>query len=249
MPLLQSNAQCGGMRRNSLETAGIQCRGASIECDHISHSTDWAASPITPLPLDVDTRVGPPLIAPTPLGNKEDSILKYRAPIVERWHRSDNASYPLISFSWRDNIAASITKVADPYLKGVDLDFSVAIAWTVAQLCDRLNRSSGEVRISPMRIRGLNLDKRDAAVNGLREIHRLTPFLTHRVIDYHTRGVIPVYKGTPHPIPRVRGFPYRENRVWVLLLCFVKMCACGESWFVVHVPSPTLDIFRAHAQR
>ena len=32
------------------------------------------------------------------------------------------------------------------------------------------------------------------------------------LVDYHTRGVIPVYRGGEQPAPRVRGFPYKKRQ-------------------------------------
>lgn len=45
------------------------------------------------------------------------------------------------------------------------------------------------------------------------EISYDVPYFDGNVVDYHTRGVIPVYRGSDPPVPRVRGFPYKRSQI------------------------------------
>ena len=59
-----------------------------------------------------------------------------------------------------------------------------------------------------------------------------TPHLVQKVIGFHTRGAIPVYRGAEPETPRVRGFPYKPgqsfdivSKIWkdakagIILIC------------------------------
>ena len=94
---------------------------------------------------------------------------------------------------------------SDDYLQGADADFSVSNVWDVAHLGDRLNRVSGVVGNSALHIQDINLKERERLAKGLGNLAYADPSLVSRVIDYHTRWAMPVYRGTTPPTPRARA--------------------------------------------
>lgn len=130
------------------------------------------------------------------------------------------------------NLSDRITKVADKYLNGVDVDFSISNICGVAKLGDYLDEISGEARISERHIRNIALSLREHLITGLRCRRSKAPDLVDQVIDYHIRGVIPVYRGgAPRPHGSV-GSRINPNRVWRSWRNFGRMCALGEAWSV-----------------
>ena len=140
-----------------------------------------------------------------------ETILEYRAAVIHKWPCSDNDSFHLISFNWRDNLSGKITTCAQSYLDGVDVDFSVSNVWTVAQAGDKLNSFSGESRISARHIQDINPIDRASLVGGLEKLPMADLSTVRPIIDYHTRGAIPVYRGMAPPTPRVRGIPRKRS--------------------------------------
>ena len=74
------------------------------------------------------------------------------------------------------------------------------------------NQFSGDVRISARHIHGANLSARSKLVDGLDALSHNDPSVANPIIDYHTRGAIPVCRRTAPPAPRVRGVPYRRRQ-------------------------------------
>ena len=213
VPLLQNPHNCGGKRRHSVATEGVDWRSGEAVGGPIPNSSSWVPQPCTPLSEGDDIRVDPPPTFAPPLVNSlPESILQHRAEVLGKWQRNDAASFPLISFNWRDNLVGKISARAQKYLDGVDVDFTIANICTVADAGDRLNNLSGEVRVSARHLQDLILKKRSHLINGLKRWRDRGPKLIDQVIDYHSRGVIPVYRGGSPPTPRVRGFPYKKQQ-------------------------------------
>ena len=162
-----------------------------------------------------------------------ETILEFRRLISDKWKRNDDASYPLISINWRDNLSPSTTRFARKHIDGVDVDFSDASIWPVPQLWDQLNRASGEMRASARHIQGLNIIARDSIVAGLRGLVHVGPVFVNHVIDYHTRGAIPVYKGPASPAPRVGGSPYKARQRLDIIENFGRALGNVGSYYAV----------------
>ena len=95
----------------------------------------------------------------------------------------------------------------------MDVDFSLKNVCEVDKLGDRLGELSGEVRISARHIQNLVMSKRAHLIVGLKCRSAKAPEIVDRVIDYRSRGVIPVYRGGWfRPTSRVRGFPYKTRQ-------------------------------------
>ena len=58
--------------------------------------------------------------------------------------------------------------MAQKYLNGIDVDFSLAHVCDVAKLGDRLGEISGEARSSARNIQDIILSQREPLINGLR---------------------------------------------------------------------------------
>ena len=93
-------------------------------------------------------------------------MTKHRLATIGRWSRNGDASFPLSSFNWRDNISREIATVAQKFLDSVDLEFSLANGCSVAHMGDRLGEISGEVRISARHIHYIVLSKRAHLITG-----------------------------------------------------------------------------------
>ena len=213
VPLLQDPHHCGGKRRHSVATEGVEWRTGEVVSDPIPTVSSWIPQPCTPLSDGDDLRVDlPPNFAPPLLNSLPETILQHRTDVLGRWRRNDAASFPLISFNWRGNLVGKISSCAQRYLDGVGVEFNIANVCEVAGAGDRLNNLSGEVRISARHIQGLILEKRSHLITGLKCWRDKDPKLVDQVIDYHSRGVIPVYRGGSPPTPRVRGFPYKKGQ-------------------------------------
>ena len=213
VPLLQAPQQCGGRRRNSVGTEGNQWRAEQPTVARLPTSLSWAPCPDSLLPVGGGGRIDfPPPMAP-PLRNPlPETALANRQTIISRWKRNGDASFPLISFNWGGNLSGRVTKVDERCLSGVDVDFSLSNICAVAKLGDCLNEISGESRVSARHIRNIVLEKREHLITGLRCWRSKAPELAGQVIDYHSMGVIPVYRGGAPPTPRVRGFPYKPKQ-------------------------------------
>ena len=129
VPLLQVGSKCGG-RRNSVATEGTSWRTNTIEYDVEQPSLSWIPRPKTPILFEEDKPAPtPPDMAPPLVGRQETAILQHRANTIRRWTREDNASCPLISCSWRDNLSPTPTKCARAYLGGVEVGRTVGNLW------------------------------------------------------------------------------------------------------------------------
>ena len=78
----------------------------------------------------------------------------------------------------------------------------------MAQQGDHLNRSTGEIRIAATHVRS----RRAPAAKGLSEVAKVDHVVVRQVQDYHSRGVIPVFRVGAPSAPRVRGSPYKNGR-------------------------------------
>ena len=213
VPLLQDPHHCGGKRRNSVATEGVEWRSEDLVGHPLRSVSSWIPQPSTPLSEGEDIRLDlPPVIAPPLVNCLPETILQHRTDVLSRWQRHDDASFPLISFNWRGNLVSKIPTCAQRYLGGINVDFSLANICAVASLGDRLNNLSGEVRISARHIQNLILKKRSHLITGLKCWGGKDPQLVDQIIDYHSRGVIPIYRGGSPPTPRVRGFPYKKQQ-------------------------------------
>ena len=147
---------------------------------------------------------------------------------MKRWSRSDNASFPLISFNWTDNLFPPLTSCDEKYLDGVDVECSIGNLVSIANLGDNLNRMAGEVRISARHIQGIILGKRTDLVKGLDDVSHVDPRLVEQVKGFHTRGVTPVYRGGEPDRPRVRGFPYKPGQGFEIISKIWKDVRAGR---------------------
>ena len=227
--LLQAESKCGGRRRNSIETEGTTWRvnSADIVVEPASHS--WVPIPNSPLHDPPEPcKPHPPDIDPPLLGNQETAIRQHRDAIAKRWSRTDEASFPLISFGWSDNLSPNLTACAEKYLDSVDVGRNVENLRTVANLGDRLNRLSGEVRIAARHVQGIILKKRKSLVAGLDAMSRVDPALVGHVKDSHTRGVLPAYRGVGPETPRVRGPPYNHGQSFDIISKIWKDVRAGR---------------------
>ena len=176
-------------------------------------SCPWAPRPITPGQFLEDRPVpGHPAIDPPLLDNREGAVLAHREAAVRRWARSDNDSYPLASFHWRDNLSPNLTQRDEEYLDGSDVDCTVANIWAIAQRGDQLNRLGGEVGVSARQIRGINMAKRCRLIEGTSHIAQVGPSMVNRVVDYRSRGVIPVKPRNCTQGSTREGPPYKTRR-------------------------------------
>lgn len=73
-----------------------------------------------------------------------------------------------------------------------------------------LNLLGGDVGVSAQRIQGINSTNRYLVVEGMSHIAQAAPSLENRVGDYHSRGVISVYRGATPAVPR-SGVPHKRN--------------------------------------
>ena len=119
---------------------------------------------------------------------------------------------PRIIFNWRDNSATKVSQMTRKYSEVVYLAFIPSNVCPIAQLGDKIDLSSGEVRISARHIQDLNLSRRAVLISGLNSMVAYNPVLIKQVIDYHTRGVIPVYRAPAPHAPRASGFPYKKHQ-------------------------------------
>lgn len=111
VPLLQNPTQRGGRLRNSLGTEGAQWRTEEVNVEPITQSMYWIPSPSIPLAEGDDIRIDhPPIIAPPIRNSLPGTILNHRASVIARWSSSDDASFHLISFNWRDNLSTKCPK-------------------------------------------------------------------------------------------------------------------------------------------
>ena len=92
------------------------------------------------------------------------------------------------------------------------MEFGLPNICEEAKLGDYLDEISGEARISARHIRDIALIRREHLLTGLRCWRSKAPELVGQVIDYHSRGVIPVYRGGVPQTPSVRGFPYKSKQ-------------------------------------
>ena len=142
VPLLQNDHHCGGRRRNSLGTEGYQWRTSSMVVEPVPASLSWIPSPSTPIAEGDGIRVDPPpSVAPPLRDSAPEEVLQHRMATLNRWSRNDDSSFPLISFNWRDNARPRITKVAQKYLGGVDLEFSLATVCVMSPTWGSLGRN------------------------------------------------------------------------------------------------------------
>ena len=212
-PLLQASAQCGARRRNSLDNEGSQRGNDNVEYDLELSSSSWIPRPIAPIHVEEDSpMLHPPVIAPHLLDNREDVVASYREATPRRWPHAGQGSYPSVVFNRRGILAPELTKCDAGYLQWVDYDCAIGNIWKESHLGDHLYKISGEVRISARHIQNLNLLKRDTDLEFLRNLAFVDHTSVGKVIDYHTRCVIPVYRGAEHPVPRVRGYPYKKRQ-------------------------------------
>ena len=167
---------------------------------------------MSPLLNKEDLAPPPPLVAPPLRNTSHETVLAHKDSVVSKWSPSDDAAFPLISFNWSDNISPMITTSDQAYLDAVDLEFSISNVWDVALAGDRLNSTSGEARIAERHIRDIILRTRSKVVEGLKKLQLSDSYMVRPIIDYRTRGVIPVYRGSEPPSPRVRGSPYKHSQ-------------------------------------
>ena len=187
-PLLQAERKCGVKRRNSIATEWNAWRAYSAEIVVEPSSLPWVPEPESPFDVAPDIRKAPPpCIAPPLLNSLESSVRKHRNAVAKRWSRSDDASFPLISFNWADNLSPPLTSCAQKYLDSVDVECSVGNLVSLANLGGNLNRLAGEVRISPRHIQCIALGKRADFVKGLGAVSYVDPELVEQVKGFHTR--------------------------------------------------------------
>ena len=132
---------------------------------------------MTPL-RDIDDPLGPepPSIAPPLRNAQEDTTRQHRDAVTKRRARTDDASFPLISFNWSDNLSSNLPDCAQKYLNGVDRDCSVGDLRDIAHLGDNLHRMSGEVRVDARHIQGTPLGARDKLVSKLDDVGKSIRF-------------------------------------------------------------------------
>ena len=71
--------------------------------------------------------------------------------------------------------------------------------------------------IAAKNIQCVILDRRNDSVSGIDEFSKIDPPSVRRIQDYHSRGVLPVYRGGIPTPPRVGGFPYKKRQSFEIL--------------------------------
>ena len=230
IPLLQAESKCGGRRRNSIGTEGDTWRVSSANIMVVPPSLSWIPDTGSPMDSCGDLALPPPpSIAPPLINTLEETIVRHRTSTIKRWSRTDDASFPLISFNWRDSLSPALTSCSQDYLNGVNVECSSGNIWAIAELGDRLNKLAGEPRIAARHIQGITLGKRNKLVEKLSEIEHIDPGLVRQVKGYHARGALPVYRGLGPDIPRLRCFPYKPGQSFDIISKIWKDVQAGES--------------------
>lgn len=183
-----------------------------------------------------------PLSVEPPLRkNDPDAILKYRESILAMCPRRGNESYHADSLNWQGDLSASFPRCAENYIRWGYVDFIAPNMRTDPHLCDRFDELAGEVRTYARHIKGVNFSRKSHGFAGLRDISHANPSLDHRIIDYHPRGVRPVYRWERPPYAQDQGAPYKKPqrmdinaklrkdvRNWIISACVAKFTPDAE---------------------
>ena len=126
--------------------------------------------PLSPLLTNEGIIPPPPIVSPPLRNTQHETALAYRASVINKWIRSGDASFPLISFNWRDNLSPRITSCDQTYLGAVGVEFSASNVWAVEQARGELNPLSGEDIISARSSQDINPKAKSKIVAGLKEL-------------------------------------------------------------------------------
>ena len=141
-------------------------------------------------------------------------------------HRPANTRWPITANDWRGTVEPNRTALL--YLDACKKDFCLGAIATATTSGGRLVYEYGSFPLAPRDVQAHMVRKKDYLRRTASKATFNGPELTQRLIDIHTFGPIPLFRGpTPQGL-RCRGFPYGQSATEYILSKLWKDSGAGR---------------------
>ena len=120
-------------------------------------------------------------------------------------------TYPLLDKDWRRN--GPLQPNAVEYVEAADVGFSLVAVQNVATIGNRVVREcGGEVRYAARCVQEIEMRKLEPQAQSAMTLLHDHPILRDQIVQLHTIGAPPCFRGQPPGGPRPCGLPYDESK-------------------------------------
>ena len=133
----------------------------------------------------------------------------------------DDISYQLMNMDWRFN--GPTCALAEKYLLCAKGAFSTEKIRIVMEVGNQLVEKYGDVRLAARQVQEIEMRTMELQVCAVKELSDEQPELRDQIVQLHTVGALPHFRGETPQVPRPSGLPYDSSKTVGLVGKFGKM--------------------------